>query len=130
MRNLVRYCCSGVFALLLWGFSNAVVLADASVSPKEAATMQSSKNAIIVDVREDNEWQERHIPGALHIPLSQLGSRMGELKGHQHGAIVMQCRSGKRSAKAQAALKSAGFTNVYNMEGGLLAWQQQGLSVE
>ncbi|MFZ2450630.1 MAG: rhodanese-like domain-containing protein [Methylovulum miyakonense] len=130
MRNLVRYCCSGVFALLLWGSSNAVVRADAGVSPKEAAAMQSSKNAIIVDVREDNEWQEQHIPGALHIPLSQLDSRMGELKGRQHGAIVMQCRSGKRSAKAQAALQSAGFANVYNMEGGLLAWQQQGLSVE
>ena len=91
--------------------------------------MQSAKKAIIVDVREDDEWQEQHIPGALHIPLSQLDKRMDELK-KQHSPLIMQCRSGKRSAKAQAALKAAGFADVYNLEGGLMAWQQQGLSVE
>lgn len=126
MKNLVKYCCSGVFVALL-GLGNA--FATSEVSPKEAAEMHAAKKAIIVDVREDDEWQEQHIPGALHIPLSQLDKRMDELK-KQQSPLIMQCRSGKRSAKAQAALKAAGFADVYNLEGGLMAWQQQGLSVE
>jgi rhodanese-related sulfurtransferase len=128
MRNLIRYCCSGVFAVLI-GLGSAGVQADAEVSPKEAAALQSAKKALIVDVREDDEWQAQHIPGAIHIPLGQLENRLGELKS-QHSPLIMQCRSGKRSAKAQATLKAAGFSDVYNMEGGLIAWQQQGLAVE
>lgn len=128
MHHLIKVCCSGVFAVSL-GLIGAVVQADTGVSPKEAATMQSAQKALIIDVREDSEWQEQHIPGAVHIPLSQLASRMGELK-NQHAPLIMQCRSGKRSAQAQALLKAAGVTGVYNLEGGLIAWQQQGFSVE
>ncbi len=128
MRNFARYCCLGVLAALLLGVNTAY--AEAEVSPKQAAEMQAAKKAIIVDVREDSEWQEQHIPGALHIPLSQLDSRMAELKGNKDSALIMQCRSGKRSAKAQAVLKAAGFSDVYNLEGGLMAWQEQGLAVQ
>lgn len=130
MHKLIRYCRPGIFAVLLGLLASASAYADAEVSPKEAATMQSAKTAIIVDVREDGEWREQHIKGALHIPLGQLDSRLEELKGYKHSPIIMQCRSGKRSAKAQAILKEAGFTDVYNMAGGIMAWQQQGLSIE
>lgn len=92
--------------------------------------MQAMKKAIIVDVREDSEWQEQHVPSALHIPLGQLDKRLVELKAYQHSPIITQCRSGKRSAQAQSILKSAGFTEVYNLEGGIQAWQQQGLTTE
>ena len=51
----------------------------ASVTPKEAATMFSEQQAIIVDVREDSEWNEEHIAGAIHIPLAQVESRLSEL---------------------------------------------------
>lgn len=128
MRSFARCCCLGVLAVLLSGMNAAY--AEADVSPKQAADMQAAKKAIIVDVREDSEWQEQHIPGALHIPLSQLDSRMAELKDYKHSPLIMQCRSGKRSAKAQAVLKAAGFSDVYNLEGGLTAWQEQGLAVQ
>ncbi|MDD5272313.1 MAG: rhodanese-like domain-containing protein [Methylovulum sp.] len=134
MRNIIRSYGPGIFAALLLSLSSAMVQADTSVaakvSPQEAATMQSAHKAIIVDVREDSEWQEQHIPGALHIPLGQLAGRMGELDKYKHSAIITQCRSGKRSAAAQASLKAAGFSDVYNLEGGIMAWQQQGLSLE
>ncbi|MBT9096121.1 rhodanese-like domain-containing protein [Methylovulum psychrotolerans] len=134
MRNLVKYCGSGVFAALLWALTSVAVQAGTGVavvvSPQQAATLRSNQKAIIIDVREESEWQEQHIPGALHIPLGQLASRLGELDAYKHKPIIMQCRSGKRSAAAQASLKAAGFTEVYNMEGGLMAWQAQGLATE
>lgn len=116
-------------ALLLALLQPPVFAAD-SLAPAKAAELQAKGQAIIVDVREDSEWQAGHIPGAIHIPLGDLSQRLPELKSLQHGSIITQCRSGKRSAQAQAALKSAGFTDVYNLEGGLQAWQAQGLPTQ
>lgn len=99
-----------------------------SISPKEAATMFSEKNAIIVDVREDSEWKEQHIAGAIHIPLAQVASRFSELAQYKDSNVVVQCRSGKRSAKAVSTLQDAGFTKVYNLTGGIIAWDKDGLA--
>jgi len=101
-----------------------------SVVPNEAAAMQTAKKAIIIDVREDDEWQEQHIPGAVHIPLRQLNERLPELNRFKSGTVITQCRSGKRSAQALEILKSAGFTQVYNLNGGLIAWTHAGLTTE
>ncbi|MBL6987029.1 MAG: rhodanese-like domain-containing protein [Methylobacter sp.] len=101
-----------------------------TVSPKEASVMQSKNKAVIVDVREDDEWNEHHIHGAIHIPLNQLTDRLAELEPYKNSPVITQCRSGNRSAKAQLALNSAGFSKVYNMNGGIQAWDDQGLATE
>ncbi len=98
-----------------------------SVSPQEAATLVSQKQAVIVDVREDDEWQAQHIPDALHIPLGQLNNRLAELDPYKQTRIITQCQKGGRSKKALEALKAAGFSNVYNLDGGLAAWDKAGL---
>ena len=100
----------------------------ASVSPKEAAMMLSDQKAIIVDVREDGEWKEGHIAGAIHIPLAQVAGRLSELAQYKDRNMVVQCRSGKRSAKAASTLQDAGFTKVYNLTGGIIAWDKDGLA--
>lgn len=100
----------------------------ASISPSEAAKMFSEQKAIIVDVREDDEWKAQHIAGAIHIPLAQVESRLGELTQYKDSTVIMQCRSGKRSAKAAGTLQAAGFTKVYNLTGGIIAWDKDGLS--
>jgi rhodanese-related sulfurtransferase len=69
-------------------------------------------------VREKNEWQQERIPGVIHIPLSQLNGRLAELEAYKDTLIIVQCRSGRRSKQALTALKSAGFTELYNLEGG------------
>jgi 3-mercaptopyruvate sulfurtransferase SseA len=66
-------------------------------------------------------WNEQHIPGAIHIPLGQLKERLSELKQYKDSPLITQCRSGGRSAKALDVLKSAGFSKVYNMDGGIIA---------
>ena len=100
------------------------------ISPKEASALTAEKKAIIIDVREDNEWNTVHIPGAIHIPLAQLSTRLSELQPYKNTAIITQCRSGARSAKALDILKSAGFSHVQNMEGGLIAWNKAGLKTQ
>ncbi len=99
----------------------------ATVTPKQAAEMLSQQKAIIVDVRENDEWQEQHITGAIHIPLDQVQARIAELAQYKNNTVIMQCRSGKRSEKAAKILKTAGFSSVYNLKGGILAWDNAGL---
>jgi len=100
------------------------------ISPKEAATLQSEQKAVIIDVREDSEWKENHIPGAIHIPLAQLSTRLAELEPYKNGKIITQCKSGRRSAKAYETLKSSGFNNALNLSGGLDAWKKEGLLLQ
>ncbi|MDP3743989.1 MAG: rhodanese-like domain-containing protein [Methylotenera sp.] len=99
----------------------------ASISPKAAEVMFAEQKAIIVDVREDSEWNEQHIAGAIHIPLAQVASRLAELAQHKDNTVIVQCRSGKRSAKAADLLQGAGFSKVYSLAGGIVAWDKDGL---
>lgn len=119
-------------AVVLAGYS-VISLSDGSfenISPKQAAAQFSEKKAVILDVREDQEWQENHIPGAIHIPLGQLQARLSELESYKNSPVITQCRSGGRSAQAADQLKTAGFANVYNMSGGLNAWEKAGLTIQ
>ncbi len=75
---------------------------------------------ILLDVREPEEFELCHIPGARLLPLSELSSRMGELD--RTDEIILQCRSGKRSAKALGLLRQAGFVRLWNLKGGITAW--------
>ena len=120
------------FIILLMGC--AVAKADMgkieSISPKEASAMYADKKAVIVDVREESEWNEQHIPGAIHIPLAQLNERLSELKQYKDSPVITQCKTGGRSSKALDELKLAGFSKVYNMDGGIMAWDKAGLKTE
>lgn len=100
------------------------------VSPKEASSLIADKKAVIVDVREEDEWDEGHIAGAIHIPLNQLNDHLAELQKYKDSTVITQCKVGKRSIKALKLLKSAGFTNVYSMDGGIQAWSKEGLATQ
>jgi rhodanese-related sulfurtransferase len=132
MRVFLKYCQLSIMILLM---GCSVFRSDTDdkvelISPKEASAMSTGKGAVIVDVRENSEWNEQHIPGAIHIPLAHLNSRLSELKQYKDGPVITQCRSGIRSAQAMEILKSAGFTKVYNMDGGIIAWDKAGLVTE
>lgn len=114
----------------LLGSSVAMAENIPAVSPHEALQMQTQKQAVIIDVREKDEWNAGHIAGAIHIPLSEVQDHLTELAKYQNSPLIMQCRSGVRSAKAANVLKIAGFSNVYNLEGGLNAWQKENLTIQ
>ena len=127
MRLFSRYCRLGVFLLIISPF--AVAETDV-ISPKDAATMRVTNKAVIVDVRENDDWNEHHIHGAIHIPLSQLNERLPELERYKNSPVITQCQAGLRSAQAQLILKAAGFSKVFLMNGGIQAWHEQGLVTE
>jgi rhodanese-related sulfurtransferase len=79
--------------------------------------------AVLLDVREPEEWEAGHAPGARHVPLGVLPDRMGELE--RAGPIVVICRSGHRSALATEWLSTAGF-DAANLVGGMQAWAHAG----
>lgn len=81
-----------------------------------------------LDVRELDEWQAGHAPTAVHIPMSELTSRLGEVPGDQDPLYVI-CRSGGRSAKVVAFLAEQGYPAV-NVAGGMQAWAGAGLPVQ
>lgn len=78
----------------------------------------------VLDVRNWSEWQEGHIPGAVHIPLAELAGRLDELRGS--GPIAVHCQGGSRSAVAASLLRAEGFDDVANVDGGYSAWARAG----
>ncbi|GMK39328.1 rhodanese-like domain-containing protein [Paenibacillus sp. CCS19] len=84
-----------------------------------AALIKQGNKLHIVDVRELDEWQSGHIPGAKHIPLGTLGQRRSEIDSKQETIVV--CRSGNRSGLACEMLESLGY-DVVNMTGGMMNW--------
>ena len=85
------------------------------------AKLDSGDEFLLLDVREPHEYQIAQIGGTL-IPLGSVGQRLGEIAEYKDKEVLVHCRSGARSQKAALELKAAGFTNVSNVAGGILAW--------
>lgn len=86
---------------------------------------QVPDDAVILDVREPEEWSLGHAPGAVHIPLGDLPSRLADLPDTDAAPLAVACRVGVRSARAVAWLARQGF-EVVNLDGGMKAWQSAG----
>jgi len=122
-----------MFLILIMGLMSACTTTDTAnalqneVTTKEAYQLRED-GAFVLDVREPDEWETGHIPGATLIPLGELESRVSELPQDQ--PIVVVCRSGNRSATGRDILLSAGFTQVTSMAGGMNMWSSANYEVE
>jgi len=98
------------------------------ITPREANERVVAGEAVLVDVREESEWEAGRIPGSIHVPLGELRSRrsIGVPEGEE---IVLVCRSGARSAFAATMLSSDG-RGATNLKGGVKAWIREGLPFE
>ena len=95
-----------------------------AISVHDLKRKRDAREAIqLIDVREPFEFEIARIDGAKLIPLGQLANRLHELK--QNGHTVVHCHTGMRSAQAVQMLRQTGFTNVYNLEGGIDAWANE-----
>jgi rhodanese-related sulfurtransferase len=93
------------------------------VSVKEAAQLRE-QGAFMLDVRQPEEWEAGHIPGAVLIPLAELPKRLNEVPADQ--TVVVVCRSGNRSAQAVQTLRQAGFSQTTSMAAGMNQWTAAG----
>lgn len=120
---LILFSCSSVF-LLNSQVVHAFPYTDIDVHIAfDMITNGSFPDLLILDVRTQSEYNEGHLSGAVWIPHTELKARIGELAGHESHEIVVYCRSGVRSLNASSTLDSFNFTEVYNMLGGILAWE-------
>ncbi len=112
-----------VSALLLWSFLSDQITGIKPLSPQEAILLINHEEAIILDVREENEYAVGHILNSVHIPLSTLSDKMVRLEKYRHRPIIAICMIGTRSGAACRTLKKKGFEKVHNLKGGITAWK-------
>ena len=98
------------------------------VDVAEAVRAVTDEGAVLLDIREPDEWGRFRIPGAVHIPMGELAQRAAELDPLR--PIVVYCKSGQRSLFSTDELLDLGFANVASLSGGLLAWAEADQPVE
>ncbi len=86
-------------------------------------TMRAAADVVLLDVREHDELAIAAVTGALHIPMREIPARLAELDAAK--PLVVMCHSGGRSQRVAAFLQGNGFTNVFNLKGGIDAWSTQ-----
>ena len=102
------------------------------VDPKDVHELSENGNgAVIVDVREQHEFEESHLPGAVHVPRGHLESRIEGSAPDKSQRVVLYCASGNRSALAAHTMKELlGYEDVASMRGGITLWKDRGYEVE
>ena len=90
----------------------------------------SNQSALLLDVHEIGEFTEIHAPTATAIPLGEISTHLNEINAYNDKPIAVICRSGRRSAQAVQLLLEAGYSQVSNVNGGVTAWENEGLPVK
>jgi rhodanese-related sulfurtransferase len=97
-------------------------------TPLQATQMiNRGKSTAVIDVRSADEFNAGHLRDAKNMPLADLANRIGELDKNKVKTVILVCQSGARADKAARQLKSAGFEDIYTLEGGVNAWSAAGL---
>lgn len=93
----------------------------------QATQLMNTGKALVLDVRDADQFSAAHLRDARNIPIKDLPQRVGELDKFKAKNVIVVCQSGTHTAKAESILKKAGFAEVYGLTGGIAAWQAQGL---
>ena len=101
----------------LFGF-----LSRLGIKQISARELDQKKGMVLLDVRTDKEYASGHIPGAVHVPLSEIGDRIKKLKKDKE--VVVYCQNGSRSIWAIKRLMGMGYTSLFNLKGGFNAWKR------
>jgi rhodanese-related sulfurtransferase len=110
---------------LLWP---ALMQGGRRATPFQATQMiNRGKSTAVIDVRSADEYAAGHLRDAKNIPLADLANRIGELDKNKVKTVIVVCQTGARADKATRQLKTAGFEDIYTLEGGVNAWSAAGL---
>lgn len=99
-----------------------------AVDVETVHAIKDDPGVFLLDVREPDEYAAGHIPGITLIPMGDVPARLAEIPTDKE--VIVTCRSGNRSGQIADYLRAQGFTNVHNMEGGILAWESAGFEIE
>lgn len=118
---------AALFLMVIYSFIGARLRGYKNANPAMVTQLINHDDAVVVDVREDNEYAGGHIINSVHVPLSYLKERLKELEKYKSQPVIVGCKTGQRSGQACATLKKEGFEQVYNLSGGVTAWQADNL---
>ncbi|MDM8558345.1 rhodanese-like domain-containing protein [Candidatus Parabeggiatoa sp. HSG14] len=116
-----------ITGLLVWNLLGDQITGVKPLLAQQATLLINHDNAIVLDVREENEYTQGHILNSIHIPLNTLSEKIARLEKYRNRPIIVNCMSGNRSAQACRTLKKNGFEDVHNLKGGIIAWQNASL---
>ena len=120
---LIGLAIGSAFALI-WPMINRGASGVPSVSATEAVMLMSRSKPLVLDVRDDAEFEAGHIQGAKHIPLSALADRIKEIEKFKNKPVLVHCQRGIRAKTACTILQAQQFTQLHQLQGGLAAWQE------
>lgn len=100
-----------------------------SISPLVAVTKMGDDRLMVLDVRDSHEFLKSHIEEAQNIPLNKLEEQLSKLEKQKQSPIIVTCQTGARSAAACKTLTKSGFTQVFNMIGGMQSWEDNKLPI-
>jgi len=132
-RKLVKFFIDNIWLVALALVSGGALLmptlqrGGSRVSLLQATQMLNQGKSVVLDIRSQEDFAAGHIRDARHIPLKELKSRISELDKFKSKSVIVVCSAGSQSSRAASVLKSAGFGEVYSLDGGLAAWRAQGL---
>jgi len=98
-----------------------------ALGPYDATQKMNGGEALFVDVRDESEFKTGHLLNAKSVPLSKFAERLHELEKYKEKELVIYCDNGVRTARALSKLKKGGFTQLFSLAGGLVAWEKASL---
>jgi rhodanese-related sulfurtransferase len=116
--------------MLLWPEISRLMGASNEIGTFDATRLMNQGSILVLDIREAPDFATGHLPKARHIPLGELSKRVEEIGKYKDKPVIVTCRNGTKASAATRFLRKAGFTTVYQLKGGLAAWQQASLPVE
>jgi len=115
-----------ISGLLIWDFSQN---AKNNIDSIKAIELINNKEAIIIDIRSMADYNKGHILNAINIPANSLKTQLNLIQKYKNKPLIVVCRSGAQSSMACKQLHESDFSEVYNLRGGLLAWEGANMPV-
>lgn len=112
-----------ILGMLIWTLWQGAGRGLKKLSPMDATQLINREDAVVLDVRSDGEFNQGHIVNAVNIPQKTVAEQLSKLEKYRSRPIITACRNGQSAAGVGNTLRKNGFEQVYNLAGGLLAWE-------
>jgi len=116
-------------ALLIWNLFGDSVSGIKAVVPAEMTRLINHDNAIVIDIRPQEEFVNGHVINSINYPLADLESRKSELDKYKDKPLVLYCQTGAESSRVIRGFKNEGFSNIFVLKGGMQAWKNANMPV-
>lgn len=113
----------GILCLLLWNLFGTAASGIQEIGPAEMTRMMNREKAVVLDIRDEQEFSNGHILNAMNIPARKLAEQVNDLSKYKDRPLIFACKQGIDSVRAARIAKHAGVEKIYCLKGGVQAWK-------